>query len=114
MYSWLFIILCCFLPIQAFADIHKAPDDEFRRLLKEAIESDLGFIDKFDAKVWLFDMSSRLAKRAKHIPAKERMALLKAVHREATKSGLDPQLVLAVIDTESGFDHYALFNFQKP
>jgi len=84
------------------------PDDEFRSLLKEAIESDSGFIDKFDAKVWLFDMSSRLNGKASHIPLKERMSLLKAVHREATKTGVDPQLVLSLIEIESSFDHYAL------
>ncbi len=105
-----FIILAGFLTLSTSASAfsQQKPDEEFRRLLKEAIESKSGFIDKFDAKVWLFDMSSRLAKRARHIPLKERMELLKAVHREATKSELSPQLVLALIDTESSFDHYAV------
>ncbi|MFA9421218.1 MAG: hypothetical protein ACERLB_13790 [Gammaproteobacteria bacterium] len=35
-------------------------DPELRRLLQEAIASDVGFSDRFDAEVWLLDMSSRL------------------------------------------------------
>ena len=43
-------------------------DEEFRNQLKQAIESADSFVDKFAAEVWLEDMSSRLADRAKHIP----------------------------------------------
>jgi hypothetical protein len=38
-------------------------DPELRRLLKEAIESDAGFVDRFEAQVWLLDMSSRFTTR---------------------------------------------------
>jgi len=37
-----------------------------------------------------------------------RVELLKAVHYEATRAGLDPQLVLGIIDVESGFKKYAV------
>jgi len=108
LYLFIFIL---YLGIQQplFAlSANKTPDPEFTRLLKKAIESNSGFVDKFDAKVWLFDMSNRLARRASYIPLVERMTLLKVIHREAKIAGLDPQLVLAVIDIESGFDHYAI------
>jgi soluble lytic murein transglycosylase-like protein len=51
-------------------------------------------------------MSDRLAKR---IPdEKARVELLKTVHYEATRAGLDPQLVLGVVHVESGFKKYAV------
>jgi len=50
-------------------------------------------------------MSKRLARR---IPDRaRRVALLKTVQYEATRAGLDPQLVLGVIEVESGFRKYA-------
>ena len=50
-------------------------------------------------------MSDKLVKR---IPNPYyRIRLLKAVSTEAKRAGLDPQLVLAVIDIESNFDRHA-------
>lgn len=58
-----------------------------------------------DAHKWIYEMSSRLQKR---IPdRKVRINLLKTIHWEATRAGLDPQLVLGVIEVESGFKKYA-------
>jgi soluble lytic murein transglycosylase-like protein len=55
---------------------------------------------------WLADMSQRLVTR---IPdPRERIDVLATVHYEATRAGLDPQLVLGVIHLESGFKKYAL------
>lgn len=55
---------------------------------------------------WLNEMSRRLAKR---IPDETyRSELLRAVHYEAVRAGLDPQLVLGLIQVESGFKKYAL------
>ncbi len=55
---------------------------------------------------WLSEMSQRLARR---IPdRKQRIELLKTVQYEATRAGLDPQLVLGVMQIESGFKKYAL------
>ena len=51
-------------------------------------------------------MSPRLEKR---IPDREyRLDLLRSVHYEATRAGLDPQLVLGLIQVESGFRKYAV------
>ena len=55
---------------------------------------------------WLFEMSRRLAAR---IPdRKQRTELLKTVHYEAIRAGLDPQMVLGLIQVESGFRKYAV------
>jgi soluble lytic murein transglycosylase-like protein len=68
--------------------------------------ANLKFADPKDADRWLTTMSERLAKR---IPdEKFRLELLKTIHYEAQRAGLDPQLVLGVIFVESGFKKYAV------
>ena len=56
--------------------------------------------------LWLATESARLRKR---IPDPEaRRALLRTVWYEATRAGLEPTLVLGLIQVESGFDKYAI------
>lgn len=81
-------------------------DKELRALLEKAVNDTTGFEGKFDAEVWLVDMSNRLKKRVKD--PKKRIELLKLVHIEATKAELEPELVLAVIQVESNFRKYAI------
>ena len=55
---------------------------------------------------WLDDMSIRLARR---VPDHQtRVDLLTTVQYEAKRAGLDPQLVLGLIEVESGFRKYAV------
>lgn len=64
------------------------------------------FLDSMEAIDWLSEMSRRLQKR---VPDREsRLELLRAIHYEATRAGLDPQLVLGLIQVESGFKKYAV------
>ena len=66
----------------------------------------LKFDNPEDGYKWLLAMSDRLAKR---IPdTAYRVELLKTVHYEAKRAGLDPQLVLGIIHVESGFKKYAV------
>jgi soluble lytic murein transglycosylase-like protein len=66
----------------------------------------LMFANKQDGDVWLATMSKRLQKR---MPDKTyREDFLKTVHYEATRAGLDPQLVLSLIQVESAFKKYAV------
>lgn len=66
----------------------------------------LAFDDEHEARAWLAAMSSRLAKR---IPGRvDREDLLVTVHYEAKRAGLDPQLVLGLIQVESAFRKYAV------
>lgn len=68
----------------------------------------LAFATQYEADVWLNEMSRRLEKR---IPDKTyRMDLLKAIHYEATRAGLEPEMVLGLIEVESGFKKYAVSN----
>jgi soluble lytic murein transglycosylase-like protein len=66
----------------------------------------LAFQDEMQGAVWLADMSTRLER---HVPDEQaRKDLLTTVHYEATRAGLDPQLVLAVMEVESRFRKYAV------
>ncbi len=66
----------------------------------------LVFASPDEAMEWLDEMSIRLAKR---IPDQQaRLDLLTTVQYEAKRAGLDPQLVLGVIEVESAFRKYAV------
>ena len=59
-----------------------------------------------EEKAWLAEMSKRLAKR---IPKEsERLEFLTTLHWEASRAGVDPQLMLGLIHVESGFRKYAV------
>jgi soluble lytic murein transglycosylase-like protein len=81
-------------------------DPELSVVLRKAAADSESFADRFEAEVWLADMSRRLANR---VPDRQyRVEMLKMVHREATRVGLMPELVLAIIDIESAFNPYAI------
>jgi soluble lytic murein transglycosylase-like protein len=63
------------------------------------------YASRADVWPWVKEMSSRIAHK---VPDElERRDLLATVHYESMRSGLDPQLVLAVIYHESGFKKFA-------
>ena len=64
------------------------------------------FRSEEDANRWLATMERRLESRMPD--RKQRLELLRTVHYEATRARLDPQLVLGVIEVESGFRKYAV------
>ncbi|MEO8445464.1 MAG: lytic transglycosylase domain-containing protein [Gammaproteobacteria bacterium] len=82
------------------------PDPALREKLKAALEEPSNFEDRFEAEVWLTDMAGRLAHKVPD-PA-ERLEILTTVHREASRVALPPEMILAVIDVESGFQPYAV------
>ena len=66
----------------------------------------LHFRSTHDAHRWIDEMDRRLERR---IPDRQsRLELLRAVHYEALRARLDPQLVLGLIEVESGFRKYAV------
>jgi soluble lytic murein transglycosylase-like protein len=91
---------------QRASDGRSGPDPELRNILVGAIAAADSFGDRFDAEVWLTDMSRRLARQVPD--AEERLHILRTVHRQATIVGVEPELVLAVIDVESNFDRFAI------
>jgi soluble lytic murein transglycosylase-like protein len=64
------------------------------------------FANAEEREAWLSEMSLRLQER---MPDRSsRIEFLKAVHYEAKRAGLDPQLVLGLIQVESRFRKYAV------
>lgn len=81
-----------------------------KALMQESI-SDLGapklmFASDTEGQVWLSEMSERLKKRLPDQAYRE--DFLRSVYYEATRAGLDPQLVLGLIQVESAFKKYAV------
>src|SRR6184192_4184156 len=66
----------------------------------------LVFATDVEGWAWLADMSSRLAAKIPDWPT--RRDFLVTVQYEAARAGLDPQLVLALIQQESNFRKYAV------
>ena len=64
------------------------------------------FVNSLDAANWLTEMAQRMEKRVPYL--RTRLDLLRTVHYEASRAGLDPQLVLAVIHVESNFRKFAV------
>lgn len=91
---------------QRLGDARSGPDPELRAILIDAIADSDSFADRFDAEVWLTDMSRRLERQVPDV--EERLHILKTVHRQARLAGVEPELVLAVIDVESNFDRFAI------
>lgn len=106
------LILSLLLPLAVHAGAQKEEQlsSSVRALLQKSVSDAaaprLMFDDEQEAYAWLAEMSRRLEKR---IPDKEfRLDFLRTVHYEATRAGLDPQMVLGLIQVESGFKKYAV------
>lgn len=92
------------MPTAAFAV--QTPDAELANILRQTVNDASSFDDRFEAEVWLVDMSSRLKRYIKN--PQTRADFLKLVHSEAKRADLDPELVLSVIHVESAFNQYAI------
>lgn len=64
------------------------------------------FDNQYDAQVWLVAKDLPLSALIKD--ADQRLQLLALIHREATRAKVSPEIVLALIEVESGFDRYAV------
>jgi soluble lytic murein transglycosylase-like protein len=95
---------------QAGAQAYEQLSASVRARLQKAISDKPVPVDAFDndhqAHVWLDAMSKRLQRR---IPVQgERDDLVRSVLYESRRAGLDPELVLGLIQVESDFRKYAV------
>src|SRR5450631_1963862 len=95
---------------QAGGQIYTPLSASVRAVLQRSVSDQaspkLAFATQYEADFWLNEMSRRLQK---NLPdAAYRADFLKSVHYEASRAGLDPQLVLGLIQVESGFRKYAV------
>jgi soluble lytic murein transglycosylase-like protein len=77
-----------------------------QRSISDKAPPKLVFATPEEGNAWLNEMSQRLKKRIPDDTYRE--DLLRTVHYEATRAGLDPQMVLGLIHVESGFKKYAV------
>ncbi len=74
--------------------------------LKLAAAAAPSFDNHYDAQVWLVSKDLPLSALIKD--ADQRLKLLTLIHSEATLAKVSPEIVLALIEVESGFDSYAV------
>jgi len=107
---WILLLLSVASICHAGSQREEPLSNSVRSMMQKSI-SDLAaprlmFASEQDGQQWLQKMSVRLEKR---LPDKTyREDFLRSVHYEATRAGLDPQLVLGLIQVESGFKKYAV------
>jgi soluble lytic murein transglycosylase-like protein len=95
---------CALGPVAARAD--RQMDPELRGVVAASIEPTRCFDDKYERAVWFATMEPRLTRYV--ADDTEREQILHAVHCEARRVNIPPELVLAVMDVESRFDRYAV------
>jgi soluble lytic murein transglycosylase-like protein len=110
--SRLAVTLALALPLQALAgaQVYEPLADNVRarlsNLVSDRAPANMVFRSSSDAQRWLGEMEKRLARR---IPDRKlRLELLRTVHYEALRARLDPQLILGIMEVESGFRKYAV------
>ncbi len=104
---WIAVVLLLLSMSGAAAALDKpAVDPALLSLLKQAAAEADSFDDQYDAEVWLVEKEQALARLVKD--SAQRIALLQLVHSEASRAGLSPEIVLALIEVESHFDPYAV------
>lgn len=103
---WLMLLALTLAPAVIAQPQDEQELSELRSFLDATINSADSFQDRYDAEVWLVDMSNRLA-RFVDDPA-VRLELLRQIHAAASRAALPPELVLSVIEVESHFNRFAI------
>ena len=99
-------LLTLLLLLPDLSGAQQRPDPLLIQSLRDRLNHADSFANRFEAEVWLLDMGQRLKPFIKD-PDK-RIHLLWLVHREATRANLSPELILALIQTESSFNRFAI------
>jgi soluble lytic murein transglycosylase-like protein len=95
-----------FAGAQAYEPLAASVQAALSKAVSDRAPPSSAFKSKLDEVEWLTAMSRRLDTRIRD--HRIRIAFLKSVHYEASRAGLDPQLVLGLIQVESGFKKYSV------
>jgi soluble lytic murein transglycosylase-like protein len=110
MKRFLALALCWPAAALAGAQIYEPLADSVRgrlsKMVSDRAPATMHFRSASDGQRWLAEMERRLEKRMPD--RQQRLELLRTVQYEATRARLDPQLVLGVMEVESGFRKYAV------
>lgn len=95
-HGWLFLfsLFICFFSALSYAQTNDDKNDS------------LAFAESYEGQIWLSRMAKPMSRWIDN-PTQGRELLIK-IHKHATKAGLEPGLVLALIQVESAFDNYAV------
>jgi soluble lytic murein transglycosylase-like protein len=91
---------------QIYEPLSAATRSTLQRAVADQAVNGTSFHSQAQAQHWVTAMSERL--RGRFADPVARIDFLRTVHYEASRAGLDPQLVLAVIQVESNFRKYAV------
>lgn len=98
------------VPGYAGSQIEEPLSNSVKALMQRSVSDravpTLTFATEEEGRAWLNEMSERLKKRMPDAAYRE--DFLRTVHYEASRAGLDPQMVLGLIQVESGFKKYAV------
>jgi soluble lytic murein transglycosylase-like protein len=103
---WIVLVTTLVALPWSIARADRQMDPELRGVIAAVIEPTRCFDDKYERAVWFATMEPRLTRYVAN--TKERQQILDAVHCEARRVGIPPELVLAVMDVESRFDRFAV------
>lgn len=91
---------------QAYEPLAASVQASLSKAVSDSVPRRSSFNSEAESRLWLSEMSRRMTR---YIPdPDQRTDFLKSVHYEATRAGLDPELVLGLIQVESGFKKYAV------
>jgi soluble lytic murein transglycosylase-like protein len=91
---------------QVYTPLSASVRTVLQRSISDHVAPKLAFKSEQEGQAWLDEMSRRLSK---HMPdEQERRDFLISVQYEATRAGLEPEMVLGLIEVESRFHKYAL------
>jgi soluble lytic murein transglycosylase-like protein len=91
---------------QLYEPLSASVKSQLSKSVADTAVKNAAFADTAGVKIWLAEMSRRLERR---IPdAEYREDFLNTLHYESIRAGLDPEMVLGLIEVESGFRKYAV------
>ena len=91
---------------QKYEPLSASVKSQLSKAVSDTAVKNAAFAESPAVKAWLAEMSRRLERR---IPdAEYREDFLNTLHYESIRAGLDPELVLGLIEVESGFRKYAV------
>jgi soluble lytic murein transglycosylase-like protein len=112
MSKYFFLALFIFSSASAWAgnQQYENLDIQTRGMMSRLVADEPPKFSSFDSNLqqqaWIAGMSEHLSRFVK--TQQDRDDLLMAVHYEASRAGLDPELVLGLMQVESGFEKYAV------
>ncbi len=91
---------------QQYEPLSASVKSQLSKAVADTASKSAAFAQTPEVQTWLAEMSRRLERR---IPdAEYRKDFLNTLHYESIRAGLDPEMVLGLIEVESGFRKYAV------